>query len=220
MNRIYKPIPLLGLYHYTQAAEDIAEELSMTDESQLHLATKMAEAILGGHLQARDKTTGLPVLVRPDMGFASEYVSKDDVNKWLITQGVKYSWSPRDTIVTTDLSLELTESGDQFEPDQHASKDPEPETPLSELFDPVRVEALESIFPTGGKWKRWAERAKRNGLIKARVTRGNFNPYLAGEWFLTKGLPGWDWARCNRVLAGALPPRFLDEKHRLTGDYD
>jgi hypothetical protein len=219
MNRIYKPIPLLGLNHYTQAAEDIAEELDMTDESQLNLATKIAEAILGGNLQARDETTGLPVPIKPDMdmGFASQYVSKDDVNKWLVTQGVSYCWAPETTVVLEDSSLKTTTLEDRPESDQPANN---PEMSLAELFDPVTVEVLESIFPADDKWKNWAERAKRNGLIKARDRQGFFNPYLAAEWFLKKGVSGWNWARCTRALVKTLPPRSIDEKHRLTGDYD
>ena len=91
---------------------------------------------------------------------------------------------------------------------------------LAALFDPVRVEVLEKMFAAGGKWKNWSERAKSNGLDTARVKRGVFNPYRAAMWFLGRGLPGWDMARCNRTLAANLPARSKDQKHLLTGDLD
>ena len=217
MSRIYKPIPSIGLYHYTQAAEEIVARLGMPDESRLILATKMAEAILEGHLQAREQTTGFPAPIKADNGFPYQYVSKDDVNKWLVTQGVTYSWDPEMTVVLEDASLEPTTLEDRPEPDQPANN---PEMSLAELFDPVRVEVLESIFPAGGRWKNWAERAKRNGLIRARVSLKYFNPYLAGEWFLKQGVEGWSQARFNRTLSNNLPSRSVDMKHRLTGDFD
>ncbi len=90
---------------------------------------------------------------------------------------------------------------------------------LAALFDPVPVAALEKMFPATS-WKKWAERAARNGLSAARRGRGVFNPYLAADWFLKLGLTGWDRAHCNRVLAKNLPARSHDKKHLLTGDFD
>lgn len=92
---------------------------------------------------------------------------------------------------------------------------------LAALFDPVRVATLEALFPDGGKWEKYAERAARNGLIAARVERGIFNPYRAARWWLdTQAPPGWKWERCARVLANNLPSRSRDCRHLLTGDYD
>lgn len=96
---------------------------------------------------------------------------------------------------------------------------------LSALFDPVTVEVLERMFATNpdlskGKWKKWGERAARNGLIEAREERGMFNPYKAAMWFLQKGVQGWDLARCHRTLANNLPARSLDNRSMLTGNLD
>mgnify|MGYP001766867989 CR=1 FL=1 len=92
---------------------------------------------------------------------------------------------------------------------------------LAALFDPVRVATLESLFPDGERWAKYAERAIRNGLENARVGRGIFNPYRAARWWLEKQAPaGWKWERCARVLANNLPARSRDCGHLLTGDYD
>lgn len=91
---------------------------------------------------------------------------------------------------------------------------------LAALFDPVPVEALEKTFPAEGNWKKWVERAKRNGLSIARDGRAKFNPYQAGLWFIRRGVQGWDDARLYRVLSNILPARSKDKKHLLTGDTD
>lgn len=96
--------------------------------------------------------------------------------------------------------------------------DDDPDKTLSALFDLVPVESLEKMFTAAGRWKKWAEKAKSNGLIVARVERAMFNPYIAGKWFVRKGQDGWDDARLNRVLANNLPARSRDEKHQLTGE--
>jgi len=101
----------------------------------------------------------------------------------------------------------------------NAGEQPGENDTLAELFDPVTVEVLEKMFPSNNKWKQWAEKAKSNELISARVSRGKFNPYLAAQWFLNRGIPGWDWARCMRTLGKNLPPRSVDSKG-LFGEID
>jgi hypothetical protein len=92
---------------------------------------------------------------------------------------------------------------------------------LAELFDSVRHEQLEAMFPDGGKWASYAEKADRNGLRKAAKTgRGLFNPYRAAHWWLSKGQKDWKLERCIRVLANNLPRRSLDSKHLLTGGFE
>ncbi|WP_208281606.1 hypothetical protein [Massilia oculi] len=91
---------------------------------------------------------------------------------------------------------------------------------LACLFEPVTLVALERIFPAGGQWKKWGERAARNGLHEARQGRGLFNPYLAAMWFLRQGESDWDLARCHRVLVKNLPARSRGEEYRLTGLLD
>lgn len=88
------------------------------------------------------------------------------------------------------------------------------------MFDLVKIEQLEKMFPSGGQWKVWAERAKVTGLDIARTGRAQFNPYRAAMWFLKKGLPDWDLARCHRVLANNLPSRSRDKKHLFVDDRD
>ena len=102
----------------------------------------------------------------------------------------------------------------------NADTDHDPDETLAALFDPVPVESLEKMFPAFGKWKDWAERAARNGLIGAREKRAMFNPYRAAKWFHIRGNDGWDISRCNRALANNLPPRSLDQRHLLTGELD
>lgn len=68
------------------------------------------------------------------------------------------------------------------------SERPSPEVDLLQLaalFDPVKVAQLETMFPSNDQWGKYAERAQRNGLIKARVGRRAFNPVLAAEWWLS-----------------------------------
>jgi hypothetical protein len=91
---------------------------------------------------------------------------------------------------------------------------------LTALFDSVSKEVLEKMFPAKGKWKNWAERASRNGLINARIERAKFNPYKAAMWLLHKGESGYDLAHCNRILARNLPVRSRDEAHMITGELD
>jgi hypothetical protein len=92
---------------------------------------------------------------------------------------------------------------------------------LSELFDGVGTEQLEKMFPSENKWRAWAERANRNGLKAAKTGTAKFNPYLAAKWWLdNQNPPGWELARCERVLANNLPARSRDSRHLLTGELD
>ncbi|MCC7325651.1 MAG: hypothetical protein IT521_02455 [Burkholderiales bacterium] len=86
---------------------------------------------------------------------------------------------------------------------------------LAEWYDPVTHAELETMFPADGQWKNWAERASDNGLKAARVARARFNPYRAAQWFLHRGIPGWDQARVDRVLANNLPPRSQHQREFL-----
>jgi hypothetical protein len=91
---------------------------------------------------------------------------------------------------------------------------------LEALFDPVRIGALEKMFPAGGKWEGWHKHAKESGLAAARQGRGTYNPYRAAMFFLKKNHQGFDLARCLRALANNLPVRSSDQKHLLTGDFE
>lgn len=92
---------------------------------------------------------------------------------------------------------------------------------LAALFDPVRVDVLEKMFPADGKWKRWTDRAARNGLIHAREGTAMYNPYKAGMWFVANGQKGLTIGHCRRMLANNhLPDRSLDKKYLLIGELD
>jgi hypothetical protein len=98
---------------------------------------------------------------------------------------------------------------------------PDHDEELADLFDPVMPAQLEAMFPDGGRWESYAERAARKGLLAAKDGRKRFNPYRAARWWLDEiGPEGWKWERCIRVLANNLPDRSRDSKHLLTGDYD
>jgi hypothetical protein len=87
---------------------------------------------------------------------------------------------------------------------------------LAGWYDPVTHAELETMFPADGQWKNWAERASDNGLKAARVARARFNPYRAAQWFLHRGMPGWDQARVDRALAKNLPARSHDKREIFT----
>ncbi len=113
-------------------------------------------------------------------------------------------------------------SGDDMEEQAPAADDHD--EILAALFDPMPVEALAKMFPTDNdattaQWRKWADKAKANGLIDARENR-KFNPYKAGKWFVSKGARGWDTVRLYRTLAKNLPPRSRDDAHLLTGWID
>ena len=101
-----------------------------------------------------------------------------------------------------------------------AKDDTDNEEKLISLFDPVPIEALETMFPANGKWKGWAEHAKSNGLIDARESRGKFNPYKAGLWFVQKGAHGWDEDRLYKKLAKKLPLRSRDYAYLFNSEID
>lgn len=105
-------------------------------------------------------------------------------------------------------------------PDDGKAVERLPDDELAELFDPVKVAALEAMFPDSGRWAGYAERAKRNGLSAAKAGRSLFNPYRAVVWWFNQGHHGWKWERCLRVLANNLPARSMDSKHLLTGEFD
>jgi hypothetical protein len=145
-----------------------------------------------------------------------------EVNKFL----AKLEGLPKQTPVSHQTETALLKSVSYGEPEDEFPRDKastieECASKLAALFDPVKTEQLEAMFPADGKWAGYAEHASRNGLKKcAKVGRGLFNPYLAAEWWIKKGPKGWDWGHCSRKLANNLPPRSLDSKHLITGEYE
>jgi hypothetical protein len=127
-------------------------------------------------------------------------------------------------LIGRDIPPELAafaKAAPQLVPLVEAAPAENPDVELAALFDTVPVEALAKMFNTDvEQWKKWAEKAKANGLIAAREGTAMFNPYKAGVWFIKKGVEGWDTARLYRTLANNLPARSRDDAYRLTGGID
>ncbi len=188
--------------------------------------------ILRGELQARHPDTLISFTDYSDMvtGGMYRYIKMEPpfcpTGKWLVhfdkykqwcgSKDFKIDFSKVPVLLSKLKKTEL--STEQTLPCATDNKNDETnhDRLLADLFDPVTVPALEKMFSTNeNKWKGWTERAARNGLKAARQDRAMFNPYLAGMWFLNKGVNGWDLARFYRVLANNLPERSLDLKHLL-----
>lgn len=170
-----------------------------------------------------------------------------DPNRWLEYDSpfVKFGW-PRDDIpdfaewinkfqystpTLSTINSAITTNNLEAESEQKIDANPnnsstisdidsDRDKELSDLFDPVTVQTLENMFQANGNWKKWAERASRNGLINSRKGRAKFNPYEAAMWFMNQGIDGWDLARCHRVLVKNLPPRSRDSAYLLTGELE
>lgn len=85
---------------------------------------------------------------------------------------------------------------------------------MAAMFDPVRVDDLERLFPTG-HWKAWTNNAKRHpDLHIARTAPAQWNPYLAAQ-FLKKKVPDWTEERINAALKKALPERSENKEWML-----
>jgi len=168
---------------------------------------KMTESGMYGD-EARD----MPM---PDMGWL---VSIDEAERWYDAKGFSVDLSKIKADMKALQAGAQVADGDMPTTPSHV----ENEADLAALFDGVRYESLNKMFPGAGDWKRHAERATRTGLATAaRVGRGLFNPLHAALWWLDKNNPpGWDTARVYRTLANNLPPRSSHLKHLLTGNYD
>jgi len=153
------------------------------------------------------------------------------VARWVLASDAHSAWRKRidaaiaaKELTPLDFASKLPKEWEKPTPRPAAPYTPVNDTAeIADLFDPVHYHTLEKIFFTGqeGEWKRYADKAKANGLISARAKRGLFNPYLAGLWWLEKQHPqGWDLARIRRALAKALPDRSRGNEHVLTGELD
>lgn len=139
---------------------------------------------------------------------------------WAVSE-MKWDGLPPELVALTQEQDKQAEAAPVTRPmDDEQTNPADHAQTLAALFDPVPVEALEKMFPSSGKWKTWAEKAKANGLIDAREGTAKFNPYKAGAWFVHKGAEGWDTDRLYQRLARNLPPRSRDSAHLLTGDFE
>jgi len=144
-------------------------------------------------------------------------VDLDDAEQWIRSKGISINLDG----LKADLVAERLRAAESAAIITNALALEDADAELAALFDPVPVAALEKMFPADGTWADWCERASRYpGLLRARVQRGRFNPYLAGMWFLNRGADGWDQARILRKLADNLPARSRDKRAMLSGDMD
>jgi len=93
MNKIPKPIPKLGLYPYSYAAEDIAKQMEFSGGPKMSLLLEMAGAIRKGELQVRNSETVAPFAVPPNMDNPSPYATIAEINRWLALRGFTYRWT-------------------------------------------------------------------------------------------------------------------------------
>lgn len=163
---------------------------------------KITQALLDGQLVLLDFGSKLPVPIPQDALDAAAQFSPSaaDLAKGIYTRAQLPGALSPDPLSDVEPAEDVKELA------------------LSQLFDPVTKEVLEKMFPSGGKWNEWAERASRNGLVSARQSRAAFNPFKAALWFLEQGQAGWDLARCKRVLANNLPTRSRHHAHVLLGE--
>lgn len=97
---------------------------------------------------------------------------------------------------------------------------------LASLFDGVAKEQLAALFKVNVKdeddlklWSMYLREANKNKLKNARVSRGRYNPYKAGHWWLNTKKPiGWTPEKLNKKLAKSLPERSKGNESRLTGE--
>ncbi|MDO9011204.1 MAG: hypothetical protein Q7U78_05280 [Gallionella sp.] len=189
--------------------------------SERHILDKLAKAVISKKLKSYWPGDEVDQEGNPGYGVVCNVleVYADDLNHWIEEHlpRVKHRFKIADAPVAKVEAVPVTTINDDA---AHEEK-------LAALFGLVPVEALAKTFPTSQseeislqQWKKWAEKANRNGLIDARPERARFNLYKAGLWFVRKGAIGWDNAKLVRVLANNLPARSLDDKHLLTGDID
>ena len=182
--------------------------------ARINLDAELARAVDSGALPVKDPLTLGPHTYPVGYALKTALVTVDDLQRFVSDRGLSVIVETPET----QAAQVTSPSGDDME-EQAAAADDHDKT-LAALFDPVPVEELEKMFPAGGKWKLWAEKAASNGLKNARTNRAKFNPYIAGKWFVSNGAEGWDTARRNRVLANNLPARSRDDAHLLTGGID
>lgn len=125
------------------------------------------------------------------------------------------------TLPETAMFIVRTEALREFEQRLADQEDEEEQNPVEDadkkmaaLFDSVRVDDLERLFPTGN-WKAWTNNAKRYPALHiARTAPAQWNPYLAAQ-FLRKKDPSWTEERILAALNKALPERSEDKAWML-----
>ena len=146
MSQIPKAIPELGLYLYTNAVDEIAENAGLSDTEINRLRLDMAGAIRNGDLRVVKPETGARYTVTPCMDNPSGYVSNEDVNYWLQTQGFPYRWTPRP--VTSKPVNALEDAVSETTKPQSATTQVEIENSGVVRKTPRRTDALTAVIDT------------------------------------------------------------------------
>lgn len=117
-------------------------------------------------------------------------------------------------IVRTRALLEFEQRLADQEDEEEQKPVEDADKKMAALFDSVRVDDLERLFPTGN-WKAWTNNAKRYPALHiARTAPAQWNPYLAAQ-FLKKKIPSWKEERIIAALKKALPERSEDKEWML-----
>ena len=152
------------------------------------------------------KSKGLGGLIHAVMGDTSNLENDSVVMGQVDSHG--------ESLAASELSAEPVGPADK------AQVQSDPLSNLAALFDPVKVEHLETLFPDENRWKTYADKASRNGLIKSQIKKGvrQYNLYLAAEWWIFKNgksQKGWSWERCLKTLKKNLPSRSRSQSYLL-----
>lgn len=205
----------------------VRESFAPEDERQIveSWGAELRAAAASGEVVARHPVTWLPLRELPESW--DWLVALEEADAFVKARGMGWTCAGIVEHIATELvGAQVTANSSGTSPDAHRKEvlaaGVNDDDALAALFDAVTAQALETMFPDGGKWESHTERAARNGLGEAaKENRAVFNPYRAAQWWLRKQAPaGWDWARCLRRLANNLPARSLDSRHLLTGDFD
>ncbi len=123
---------------------------------------------------------------------------------------------PTETVSTVPLKTasDSSDTSALFDKDDSITAN----TAWSEAFDPIPLSGISQIFSLDKDvqqnqviWKSLAEKASRNNLLEARISKGSgkaqstFDPWLVAEWLINKGHISRD--KALRKLANNLPPR-------------
>jgi len=79
---------------YTQVADEIGQTLNWDDCQKTSFMCEMAKDIRKGKLRVSNPTTGLLVEVTKDSDDIALYVTKIEVNNWLLKRRAPYEWDP------------------------------------------------------------------------------------------------------------------------------
>lgn len=148
-------------------------------------------------------------------GILSDPVIPSDFKKW--REPLKYETADLVADLLKEPEDDITRSASKTETEQELESDTAKALPPRALSGIAQIFELESDKSKNYEvWKKHAENASRNGLIKARTSKGSgsgesvFDPWQVGEWLVNKSRMPRD--KVNRRLAANLEPGFEDMK--------